>query len=880
MRQSARLCLIAVVLAACVVSSTAQSVNAIFAVSNFVGKAVSVTRLTVTPFLPGPAWSTANGGFLSPYIPPFTRANTPSLTNGTVTVTNLYMDYAYTVCISDGYSTSTSFIFPDSRLIGSNSPIYAAIYISKNSNPNGPYAIPYLPTYSVNFQLNAGWATNINNATGANVNLSGTFSGDGSQLTVLPPGVLTNGVSRIGIGVTSPQYALDLGGTGMAGHTIGDSVYGNGNTVRIDNGAGTMMLNAAASVNLHSFLHGNNIYLDDGLGNVTLISTNGFNFIGSSITAAGASITNLSSASIAPTTGGTLNINMGSGTLSGSGVNVGSVSGNGSGLTGLTASQISGVLTNAVAATGTSNNVTVANGTATIQFGTTTSGAVTNQLVLNGTVYPYLPGVKMFMDISSYSMTNPVEKFTTISDISGLGNDLGCPNTNMVYYAGQTYSNAIVQQDGIGGYPSLVFPQSWQNPGTVANFYALTNNIWNVQMNTNFSITFVLQNTCETNTPNNFSGADGILFELGTNLFGSTQARYVVHSSNSSSVLSGVDRFQDNANASFIPVQGNRSPYVVTVRMQNGFIDTWRDGVQINATNNFAAYPLSVPDSQFLIGQACDAGKIMPQYSTFAGKISAVIVTTNPPTDTQIVNTHAYFMNRLNFGGGVEIRLWGDSQTIGQYGDSGSNDIQILKRAFPAATIVDLSNSGYTSTQLYNRATNVARYRSPKTAAVLDIIHIGYNDQNNNYSYATFTGNLSNLVNLFKSAGDKVLVATLISMSFETNWPALNRTNVVNPFIVSNTIGADGIIDQAQDPLLGQNGSFYTATGTNYYAPYAPYNIHLNGAGYDLLARRWWVPAINYALNLGAGGYATYYGGTNYLFTHVTNGVPTVNNIP
>ena len=179
MRKSARLYLIAVVLAVCgLLSSSAQTANAIFNVSNFVGNAVNVSRLTIMPFLPGPAY---RGSFLSSYLPPYTRANTPSLTNGTVTVSNLIMDFAYTVIISDGYSTIPAQIFPDSRLIGTNATINAANYVSKNVNPNGPYAIPYLPSFScaivsnITYQV-GGSPTNISNASGTNVNLSGKFT--------------------------------------------------------------------------------------------------------------------------------------------------------------------------------------------------------------------------------------------------------------------------------------------------------------------------------------------------------------------------------------------------------------------------------------------------------------------------------------------------------------------------------------------------------------------------------------------------------------------------------------------------------------------------------------------------------------------------------
>lgn len=143
--RSARFLLIAVVLAVSVLSASAASVNAIITVSNFTSQAVNILRITVTPYLPGPAYGNR---FLTPYLQPYTRANTPSLTNGIVTVNNLIMDYAYTVTIFDGNTNFSAQFFPDSRLIGTNSTIYAANYVSVNVNPNGPYAIPYLPAYS------------------------------------------------------------------------------------------------------------------------------------------------------------------------------------------------------------------------------------------------------------------------------------------------------------------------------------------------------------------------------------------------------------------------------------------------------------------------------------------------------------------------------------------------------------------------------------------------------------------------------------------------------------------------------------------------------------------------------------------------------------
>lgn len=165
MRQLARIYLFTLILASGALPVSAQTVNAIINVSNFVGQAVNVFNMKVTPVAPGATYVASGKTFLSDNIPLMTRANTPSLTNGTATVNNLYMDYAYSVKFSDGYSTTTVQFFPDSHLIGTNTTIYAASYNSVNIHTNGTQAIPYLPAYTSTLVSNVTFLTTATSIT-------------------------------------------------------------------------------------------------------------------------------------------------------------------------------------------------------------------------------------------------------------------------------------------------------------------------------------------------------------------------------------------------------------------------------------------------------------------------------------------------------------------------------------------------------------------------------------------------------------------------------------------------------------------------------------------------------------------------------------------
>jgi len=110
----------------------AQTVTPIYYFSNCVSAPLDVVQVTVTPLFPDTNYT---GRFISSYLAPYTRLNTPSLTNGgPLIISNLANCYVYQVDFYDGFvDTLITNYFPitaTGRVNAVNWP-----YLSTNATP-------------------------------------------------------------------------------------------------------------------------------------------------------------------------------------------------------------------------------------------------------------------------------------------------------------------------------------------------------------------------------------------------------------------------------------------------------------------------------------------------------------------------------------------------------------------------------------------------------------------------------------------------------------------------------------------------------------------------------------------------------------------------
>lgn len=172
------------------------TVNAVYYFSNLVSQPLNVSRVVVTPLQPGPAW---NAAVLGPWIPPYTRANSPGLTNGFLEISNIACGYAFQVVISGGTPTVTITNYFDPFF--SNQTVNAANMVAVNFNVGAPFVPCYLNAIVSNIFLVNYSSTNVLFASGTNT----VYRQSGvTNIFDVAPGVFdTNGSATWGIGVAS-----------------------------------------------------------------------------------------------------------------------------------------------------------------------------------------------------------------------------------------------------------------------------------------------------------------------------------------------------------------------------------------------------------------------------------------------------------------------------------------------------------------------------------------------------------------------------------------------------------------------------------------------------------------------------------------------------
>jgi hypothetical protein len=203
-------------------------------------------------------------------------------------------------------------------------PLWLDVSVSPAGSNTFTELTPRQPITSTPYAAMAGGASNLlgtlpaaalppvvvtNGETG--VNLSGTFSGNGSGLTSLPAAVVTNHASNVTLAGTFTGNNANLNGT-FSGNGSGLSLPGNVVTY----GENSVTLGGNFSGNFSGSFSGNGSELSSLPGNVVITGENGV----------------------------ALNNGFFSGTFSGSGNFSGTHSGNGSGLTNLNASSLDSTL--------------------------------------------------------------------------------------------------------------------------------------------------------------------------------------------------------------------------------------------------------------------------------------------------------------------------------------------------------------------------------------------------------------------------------------------------------------------------------------------------------------------------------------------------------
>lgn len=201
---------------------TARSgtVHVAYSFADFTTHPLNVARVTVTPLARGADYS---GAQLSAAPLIYTKAAYPTLTNGTLTVSNLVAGYAYRVEFADGYGVPAITNYFASGLSGNiDGSTNKGVIISQTGGVVFQFAYYYqYPTNNTALTLTP-WASDINAAGYALTNAgsiastgavtAASFTGDGSGLTNLPAQPQTPWASDI----DAAQFGLTNVGTMQA----------------------------------------------------------------------------------------------------------------------------------------------------------------------------------------------------------------------------------------------------------------------------------------------------------------------------------------------------------------------------------------------------------------------------------------------------------------------------------------------------------------------------------------------------------------------------------------------------------------------------------------------------------------------------------------
>ena len=197
------------------------------------------------------------------------------------------------------------------------------------------------------------------------------------------------------------------------------------------------------------------------------------------------------------------------------------------------------------------------------------------------------------------------------------------------------------------------------------------------------------------------------------------------------------------------------------------------------------------------------------------------------------------------------------------------------------------SMPGGTSTQIFSYESNWNNGQiAPRSAKTVDGYLWGYNDGPNGISLTQFIQDTTNGIAWSHAQGHLAFICTLTSAARETNTYGGNCTrsnmNVAIYGLLTNLPPTcpDALVTLDRDPNMGPYGSYSNQTYFVNTSLDGNSQIHPTGLGYQLMCDRWIIPAINYLNGQQGGGYASYQGGTNYVFCHITNGVPSWNNNP
>jgi len=224
-------------------TTNAGQVHPYYSFSDYTLHPLNVTRVTVTPLARGADY---DGIQLSQAPLIYTSAKYPTLTNGTITISNLVAGYAYRVEFSDGYGlpTITNYFATNlSGVVSANT--NKGVIISQTGGVVFQFAYYY--QYPTNVSVSGSGQTNwpisaITNLSTTSNLFIGAFTGDGGNLTNLAvpppldldndsglPGVLAAHEGGFSIGTNLATLALlSAQNVFTASNTIAGSFTGNG----------------------------------------------------------------------------------------------------------------------------------------------------------------------------------------------------------------------------------------------------------------------------------------------------------------------------------------------------------------------------------------------------------------------------------------------------------------------------------------------------------------------------------------------------------------------------------------------------------------------------------------------------------------------------
>lgn len=145
-----------------------RGVNATYTLQDFTTHPISVSRVTVTPLQRAADYA---GAVLSSKPLVYTAAVYPTLTNGTITISNLIAGYSYAIAFSDGYGTPPVTNYFPTGLTGTiNGRDYTGVIIAQSGGVVFQFAFYYqtngVDTNAINTLIEAGTANFVDNTNG------------------------------------------------------------------------------------------------------------------------------------------------------------------------------------------------------------------------------------------------------------------------------------------------------------------------------------------------------------------------------------------------------------------------------------------------------------------------------------------------------------------------------------------------------------------------------------------------------------------------------------------------------------------------------------------------------------------------------------------